>query len=189
MATTYLMTCGCGDQVAVEPRQAGEKVRCGCGIELVAPTLRQMRQLPQADSHSAPGNASPPPRGWGAHHGVLTAGLLASALLAASGGYFWVSEPPPPAPFDAAAYNERSAATIESWTPAVGLQAWAAHYRQAASNPLMEFTNPQNELLQEEVDFYRLCRNTLLTLAGVAAALTLLFFALLSAGSPSRRPS
>ncbi len=66
MSKQYLLPCSCGNQIVVEPTQAGETLSCSCGQQLVAPTLRQMRTLAPAQPTSAqrPSRAAhPAPRG------------------------------------------------------------------------------------------------------------------------------
>jgi len=62
----YLLSCQCGKTIAVRNQQAGESVRCICGQELIVPTLRSLRNLPQVeqgrDKPVAPGWT--PLRGW-----------------------------------------------------------------------------------------------------------------------------
>ena len=44
----YLLPCKCGKSVEVEPGQAGQTVVCGCGEELLVPTMLQIKALPVA---------------------------------------------------------------------------------------------------------------------------------------------
>jgi hypothetical protein len=45
----YLLPCSCGQSIPIETIQAGQEVRCSCGQAQLAPTLREIRQLPEAE--------------------------------------------------------------------------------------------------------------------------------------------
>jgi len=49
----YLLPCSCGQSIAIEPIQAGQEVRCSCGQSQLVPTLREIRQLPEAEPEVA----------------------------------------------------------------------------------------------------------------------------------------
>jgi hypothetical protein len=44
----YFLPCSCGERVRVEAAQAGGRVACACGKELVVPTLRGLKALEPA---------------------------------------------------------------------------------------------------------------------------------------------
>lgn len=71
VSSKYLLPCLCGQQIPIEPRQAGETVACRCGISLQAPTMRKMH--PGACSRRAESAAG------GSHLGL-------AARTAAAGG-------------------------------------------------------------------------------------------------------
>jgi len=76
----YLLPCPCGQQIVVEPRQAGETIRCSCGAALMAPNLLDMRALDAVPSEpSKPSAAS----GWGTKRALQFAGtmLVVAALV------------------------------------------------------------------------------------------------------------
>lgn len=81
MGTKYLLTCDCGQERIVETKQAGETVRCTCGLSLDVPTLRQLRQLPRAepsdDSSRRPVKPWSQGQGW-----TFAAGLVVTAVAA-----------------------------------------------------------------------------------------------------------
>lgn len=52
MSTRYKLTCSCGEQIIVEPRQAGRKIECPCGATVDVPTLMGMKQLPPLDEEA-----------------------------------------------------------------------------------------------------------------------------------------
>ena len=78
----YLLPCPCGLETVVEPRQAGETVRCACGSSLQAPTLLEMSALDPAPEET---RARPNVPSWGAWHRVMLVGaaLVSAALVAA----------------------------------------------------------------------------------------------------------
>ena len=91
MSKQYLLPCSCGNQIVVEPTQAGETLSCSCGQQLVAPTLRQMRTLAPAQPTSAqrPSRAAhPAPRGRfrGLGFGISFLVLILALGIAASMG-------------------------------------------------------------------------------------------------------
>ena len=80
--TTYLLPCACGRENPVEPRQAGETVRCVCGRACTVPTMREVRALrPTVDAPATPGRARP---AWGNPQRLLVVGIVV-LLLAAAG--------------------------------------------------------------------------------------------------------
>jgi len=44
----YLLPCKCGKTIEIEPGQAGQTVVCGCGENLLVPTMLQIKALPVA---------------------------------------------------------------------------------------------------------------------------------------------
>ena len=49
MQTRYLLPCSCGQKIAIEPRQAGQSIRCPCGNSVEAPTMLKMTALEPAE--------------------------------------------------------------------------------------------------------------------------------------------
>ena len=45
----YLLPCSCGQLISIDTIQAGQEVRCSCGKAQLVPTLREIRQLPEAE--------------------------------------------------------------------------------------------------------------------------------------------
>lgn len=73
MKTSYLLPCSCGRKVPVEPRQAGQVVRCSCGASLEVPTLLEMAALEAAEPD--PGTRRPP-RPWGVRQALALLGAV-----------------------------------------------------------------------------------------------------------------
>lgn len=42
---SYLLPCACGRDLVIQPRQAGEMIRCECGRECAVPRLNEIRRL------------------------------------------------------------------------------------------------------------------------------------------------
>jgi len=55
----YLLPCECGLSVEIEPGQAGQTVVCVCGVELLSPSMLQIKALPPAPEESKPTNKKP----------------------------------------------------------------------------------------------------------------------------------
>ena len=72
-AMRYLLPCSCGNNVTIDPSQAGMAVSCQCGKSLEVPTLREIRQLEPAED-SGPARAMPTKdkkAGWSAWRGAI----------------------------------------------------------------------------------------------------------------------
>jgi hypothetical protein len=96
----YLLPCGaCGEKHAIEPRQAGRKISCGCGAVLEVPSLRGIREL----AHTAPTKTRRAGPTWSPARGIAFAvGMLVAVVGLLVAGYallVWLnldtSEPPP----------------------------------------------------------------------------------------------
>ena len=82
MSAKYLLPCRCGQQIPVEPRQAGQKVVCSCGATMQVPRLLEIMALEPAPDES---NAPPAAASWGWRQRTKLLGsiLLSVAVLAA----------------------------------------------------------------------------------------------------------
>lgn len=81
MTQKYALPCGCGNNVPVDVRQAGNQASCPqCAALLDVPRLRELKKLETLDSETAPKE----PAAWsGLPGGLFAFGLL---LLAIAGG-------------------------------------------------------------------------------------------------------
>jgi hypothetical protein len=77
----YLLPCSCGQSVAIEVSQAGDRVRCACGNTLDVPAMRLIRQLPPAAA-DAPQKQRLRDRSWS----LVQRLIFAAGLLLAVGG-------------------------------------------------------------------------------------------------------
>jgi hypothetical protein len=118
MTARYLLPCRCGQQIVVEPRQAGETVACTCGATLSIPTLLDIKNLdpaPQADPAKTSRTM------WSAKHQLR---LLGMALLAAAMiGGVWLHMTRPTSRFDAVD-PERIRENYKTFSPVVTWEAW-----------------------------------------------------------------
>jgi hypothetical protein len=73
----YLLPCACGRQIPISTTQAGETLVCECGRSLMAPKLRELRQLPEAPGEDLPRLREP----WSRQQGVLFASGFVLLLL------------------------------------------------------------------------------------------------------------
>ena len=98
-AHKYLLPCtSCGQDTAVETRQAGDTVDCRCGKRLDVPTLRQLTALkPAADA--LPDellDGATPTRRWSARQGLLLLGSVILLVTFGFGLYVWSDRPQRP---------------------------------------------------------------------------------------------
>lgn len=75
----YLLPCSCGQSIPIDTIQAGQEVRCSCGQSQLAPTLREIRQLPELEPTMAQVRLVKEP--WSANRTIVFAiGLVVTAL-------------------------------------------------------------------------------------------------------------
>lgn len=92
MTTKYLLRCDCGNEIAVEPTQAGEQVACICGKQVDVPTMRRIKQLPQASQEQA---SSRPAFQWGLRHALVLIGIVLVLACAGFGHRIYRTWPQP----------------------------------------------------------------------------------------------
>ncbi len=79
MSNKYLLPCRCGQQIIVEPREAGQTSVCPCGQSFLIPTMLEMARL-----EPAPAEASPPAEHvWGWQHGLVLSGVALVVMAVA----------------------------------------------------------------------------------------------------------
>lgn len=84
MKTVYLIPCNCGQKVSVDASQAGARVACACGQQLVVPTFRGLKQLESVVVADAVTDRKK--TGWNPVVGVIfSLGMLAALI----GGIFF----------------------------------------------------------------------------------------------------
>jgi hypothetical protein len=159
----YLLTCGCGKTVPVEIGQAGGRVACSCGTQLDVPTLRQLRQLPQATLEQKPSSGS-----WGTRQGWIAASLIVVAALLAWSAWSWWTGPAQPK-FVAADYMASVDKHLKEWTPADSWKRWIEFYRPLAERGLPFFQASNAADIQRQIAHGRFLRRMLWSVAGIFA--------------------
>ena len=111
---SYLLPCDCGRKVTVQPRQAGEEVRCACGKALDVPTMLAMAKLEPAKSEPSPERS---PAAWGWRQGILLLGIAIVMGAVVAGVQMARIRPQPPPPFEPAKIREmsRRQTPVEAW--------------------------------------------------------------------------
>jgi hypothetical protein len=113
----YLFPCRCGQKHPVETRQAGQTIRCSCGVRLEVPTLRKILLLEKEVTHPQPQR---PSRG-GLKYRLMMLGLVVLLLSIGLGAFIWTQWPSPPTrTYDAVSIHQETM----SLTPLQSLQAW-----------------------------------------------------------------
>jgi hypothetical protein len=89
----YLLPCTCGQEIPVEATQAGQQVRCQCGLELEVPTLLKLTRLKPAGP-PAPATPRRARSAWGPRQRVMLIGLAIMAAGASGAGWELLNRPP-----------------------------------------------------------------------------------------------
>lgn len=164
----YLLTCSCGRQHTVETGQAGESISCECGATLPVPTLRQLRQLPEA-REAQPAAAEP---AWGPRQATITVSLLLLAVCLAIAAMSRLSEKPVPV-IDPVIYAKNVDQLVTNMTPLQGWQRWIDTYEPLKSTGFNVYKHPESEAMQTELDWHRWIQRAALGLATVFGVVAL----------------
>jgi hypothetical protein len=161
----YLLTCGCGRELSVDPGQAGESLRCECGATIAVPTLRQLRQLPAAcdDTAAAVGRA------WSFRHGAIAVSLILAVACLLIAGLSWLGEPKVPM-FDPAGQMRYVDQEIDKLTPVVAWRRFVDTYQPLAATGFTEFKHPMVIAAQQEIERRRLVQLVMVTVAAICVA-------------------
>jgi hypothetical protein len=157
----YLLSCTCGRQIAVEPGQAGESLVCDCGTTVVAPTLRQLRHLPEARDE---GPAHAP--SWGLRQGAITISLIAAAICLALATASRLAERPVPE-IDVKAHTQIVDQSVSNMTPLAAWRLWIDSYQLLAARGFEEVKHPQANAIQQTLNWHRAIQKTLIATASV----------------------
>lgn len=153
--------------MAVEPGQAGDRVRCDCGNAVAVPKLGELRLRPRIEAADQKST-------WSARHGLLTLGILAAVVSLGLGVYFWATTP---ARDD---YARAELAEIENYFETLSPWETWRHWTQStvptARRGFEEFDNLHSVAFDEQVDE----RKTQQKLAFGAAGFALLFCAVVA---------
>ena len=158
----YLVACACGRQHTVETRQAGESFLCDCGQSVAVPTLRQLRQLPQAREETVAATGAT----WGARQGAMTVSLLVVAACLAVAAMSRFSEQPVPT-IDPVAYTENVDRLISTMTPQQAWERWIDSYQPLTTTGFNVYKHPATDTMQTTLDWHRWIQWIALGLAAV----------------------
>jgi hypothetical protein len=156
VSVKYLLPCRCGQQVVVEPRQAGETAMCSCGQSLPIPTFLEMSALVRAPEETAPAAGS----AWGWAQRIVLLGVMLLLTAIAIGVLAYKTRPIAPIDvFDSEAVKQG----IKDWPPG---QTWFIWERMKQIG-LIQRSDPQYEAA---VVLFRveLVAAVALTLGGIA---------------------
>ena len=119
MSSQYLLPCPCGQKLAVEPRQAGETIRCGCGESLDVPTMLEIKALEPLDPNRDTARSTS--AAWSVRKSMALLGLVICVLaMVLAAGIFRTRPEPPPGPPEPAFIRTRA----EALTPIDTLRVW-----------------------------------------------------------------
>jgi hypothetical protein len=165
----HLLTCECGKKVPVDIGQAGGQVTCSCGQQLNVPTLRNLKQLPAAETPASAGATRAP---WNIKKGFVAAGLILAALVASYAAWNHYSEPVVPQ-FDPSVRSAAVEKGLEKMTPTESWDLWVQVYRPLADKGFGVFEYPHKAALEEHIAQRRVLQATLLIVAAVLAITSL----------------
>ncbi len=114
MTTSYLVPCDCGEETVVQPRQAGQEVRCACGKSLSVPTMLEMAKLQRSEAPPDPHGRS---TAWGWRQSVVLLGVAVAVLTVIIGIHVGPSRPTPPrqAPVDTVREFNQNLTPMWAW--------------------------------------------------------------------------
>ena len=165
MSSQYLLPCPCGRKTTVEPRQAGETIRCRCGEPLDVPTLMEIKALePLEPGRDTTRSTSP---AWSVRNSMALLGLVIVVMALVVAARLLQTRPkPPPGPPEPAYIHSRA----EALTPLQTLQFWHS-LRISGLDP----QRPPEDTLYDEARFrYHVYLGVvaLLALLGVVLSVT-----------------
>lgn len=168
----YLLPCACGNQIPIEPTDAGLTVACTCGAKVKVPSTRSIFALPRLSGEAAD-HASRSSTGWGLRNQLLTAGLVCLLLGGIWTGYLVYTKPVNPV-------EEMAEIDIQRMPVNLLVAVWGSF--QDGFEPID--TQRVADYMVERDDNLRLTR---VSSAVIAGGVALLAFALLAGGQ--RRPA
>ena len=90
MSAKYLLPCRCGQQIPVEPRQAGQKVVCSCGATMQVPRLLEIMALEPAPDES---KTRPTAASWGWRQRTKLLGVILLSIAVVAAGLLLMNRP------------------------------------------------------------------------------------------------
>ncbi len=174
MTTSYLLPCSCGRKVPVEPRQAGQVVRCSCGASLEVPTLLEMAALEGAEPEAG---ARRPPRPWGVRQGLALLGavIFLGALVLVI--FLLRAQPRPPFPDKAEMDPGAVRREAQRLTPLQSRRIWQSLRARGPDGRMPREEQYQTDKLgryQEDLLRWRLSMGVVLTIAVAGLSLVVI---------------
>ena len=159
----YLVACACGRQHTVETRQAGESFVCDCGTTVAVPTLRQLRQLPEAREEIAAATGTT----WGARQGAMTVSLLLAAVCLAicrTESFFRTVRCRRSIRWRTRRTSNR---LVTNMTPLQAWERWIDTYQPLTTTGFKVYKHPATDAMQMNLDWHRWIQWSALGLAAV----------------------
>ena len=154
--TSFLLPCGCGEDIPVISSQAGGLATCpACGREEPVPRLRDLGKLRVATVEPQPRSS----RGWTGWHGLLLAGILLSAAT----GMLSVSFTPP----EVDMFDDDTIKSSVMKTPIE--EVYEVYVSRMSHTSIDRPPTDQEAKSQARADYYHALRNGLRTAAAVGA--------------------
>jgi hypothetical protein len=168
----YLLPCACGNQIPVEPKDAGLTVTCSCGAQLKVPNTRGMAALPRLGAGEDESVAASSAAGWGLKNQLLTAGLISTLFGVALLAFAILTSPSDPS-------QEMARQEFEN----IPLARLESLWQQYATKGLEPIESPQMAAYEQERDE----KNRMTWIGGVVAIGGLGLLAASAAASNERR--
>lgn len=147
----YLVDCACGRQHTVETRQAGETIACECGVTVAVPTLRQLRQLPEARAEATTAAASGP--AWGGRQRTITLSLLVAVVCLAIAALSRSFERPVPK-LDTVEYTKNVDRLVGTMTPLQAWERWQDTYESLRTKGFEVYKHPAEAVMEQALTWH-----------------------------------
>lgn len=184
MSTKYLLPCECGKTVPVATFQAGDDVRCSCGLSLHVPSIMGLKKLQAVDDGSTPKVKRAP--GWSPLQGVMFALgmlILVGSLLPTA---YWAALHYQSIPFTKSTDAEESKyfnVEVDKMKLLDSVKLW----EEATKQGLGDQEVPMWLAISEATVKYR--SNWILASSVAGVGLLLIIFSFFAAPKPKRRPA
>jgi hypothetical protein len=129
------------------------------------PTLRQLRQLPEAREELAVANSPT----WGLRQAAMTVSLLLAAVCLIAAAASRSSEQPVPT-IDPVVRTTLVDKQVSAMTPLQAWQSWIESYQSLATTGFEVYKHPATDAMQQNLDWHRWIQWSALGLAAVCVA-------------------